>query len=73
MEVYCPECGQAINEPCLLAREGRMGRIYRRACHRERHQLYQRNRGPRQRSRIIRENAELIRSDAVAREASGGD
>lgn len=63
MQVYCPECGAAIGESCLLAREGRTGRIYRRACHLERHQLYGKTRGPRNRERIIRENAELIQGD----------
>lgn len=63
MEVYCPECGAAIDEACLLAREGRTGRIYRRACHRERHQLYQKTRGPRSRARVQRENADLVKSD----------
>lgn len=63
MEVYCPECGAAINEACLLARVGRTGRVFRRACHRERHQLYQRSRGPISRTRIVRQNAELIHGE----------
>lgn len=73
MEVYCPECGAAIYEACLLAREGRTGRIYRRACHRARHTLYQRNRGPRQMAKIRRDNVDLIRYDeSVAHEAGAG-
>lgn len=71
MEVYCPECGSAIGEACLLARVGRTGRVFRRACHRERHQLYSKSRGPISQARIMRQNMELISSDNAAHAAAG--
>lgn len=62
MSVYCPECGAAIEEPCLLARTGKTGREYRRACHSERHRLFERARDTGTLGQIQRENQELIRS-----------